>query len=44
MHDGPTIGGYPKIAVIRSESISRFAQHMPGERVSFVLDDGSARE
>lgn len=37
MHDGPTIGGYPKIAVIRSAWISRFAQLMPGERVRFVI-------
>lgn len=43
MHDGPTIGGYPKIAVIRSAWISRFAQLMPGERVRFVIDEGDAR-
>ena len=43
MHDGPTIGGYPKIAVIRSAWISRFAQLVPGERVRFVIDDGAAR-
>jgi len=42
MHDGPTIGGYPKIAVIRAMSISRFAQHTPGERVKFVLDEERA--
>ena len=39
MHDGPTIGGYPKIAVIRTSWISRFAQLMPGERVRFVIDE-----
>lgn len=39
MQDGPTIGGYPKIAVIRSAWISRFAQLMPGERVRFVIDE-----
>lgn len=39
MHDGPTIGGYPKIAVIRSAWISRFAQLAPGERVRFVIDE-----
>jgi biotin-dependent carboxylase uncharacterized domain len=38
MQDGPTIGGYPKIAVIRSAWISRFAQLMPGESVRFVID------
>lgn len=43
MHDGPTIGGYPKIAVIRSTSISRFAQLAPGERARFVLDEGAPR-
>ena len=43
MHDGPTIGGYPKIAVIRSSWISRFAQLMPGQRVRFVIDEGDAR-
>lgn len=39
MHDGPTVGGYPKIAVIRSSSMSRFAQLAPGDKVRFVLDD-----
>ena len=39
MHDGPTVGGYPKIAVIRSASLSRFAQLAPGDTVRFVLDD-----
>jgi biotin-dependent carboxylase-like uncharacterized protein len=39
MHDGPTVGGYPKIAVIRSACISRFAQLTPGDAVKFVLDE-----
>ena len=39
MNDGPTIGGYPKIAVIRSSWMSRFAQLVPGERVRFVIDE-----
>ena len=39
MQDGPTVGGYPKIAVIRSAWVSRFAQLMPGERVRFVIDE-----
>jgi allophanate hydrolase len=39
MQDGPTIGGYPKIAVIRSAWISRFAQLAPGERVRFAIDE-----
>jgi biotin-dependent carboxylase-like uncharacterized protein len=41
MNDGPTIGGYPKIAVIRSAWISRFAQLTPGARVRFVMDEES---
>jgi biotin-dependent carboxylase-like uncharacterized protein len=39
MHDGPTVGGYPKIAVIRSSCMSRFAQLAPGDRVRFTLDE-----
>jgi biotin-dependent carboxylase-like uncharacterized protein len=39
MNDGPTVGGYPKIAVIRSAFMSRFAQRVPGDKVRFVLDD-----
>lgn len=39
MNDGPTVGGYPKIAVIRSSWLSRFAQRAPGDTVRFVLDD-----
>ncbi len=41
MNDGPTIGGYPKIAVIRSAWISRFSQLTPGDRVKFILDEES---
>ena len=36
MHDGPTVGGYPKIAVIRRSCLSRFAQLAPGDRVRFT--------
>jgi len=39
MNDGPTVGGYPKIAVIRSSALSRFAQRAPGDGVTFVLED-----
>lgn len=39
MNDGPTVGGYPKIAVIRWSAMSRFAQRVPGETVRFVLED-----
>jgi len=38
MQDGPTVGGYPKIAVVRSNYLSRFAQLAPGDAVRFVLD------
>lgn len=38
MNDGPTVGGYPKIAVLRRSSISRFAQLAPGDRARFMLD------
>ncbi|MGI8509698.1 MAG: biotin-dependent carboxyltransferase family protein [Gemmatimonadaceae bacterium] len=37
MNDGPTVGGYPKIAVVRSTAMSRFAQKAPGDPVRFVL-------
>lgn len=39
MQDGPTVGGYPKIAVIRKAYLSRFAQLAPGDRVRFKLED-----
>ncbi len=39
MHDGPTVGGYPKIAVIRERSLSRFAQRAPGDEVRFALEE-----
>lgn len=39
MQDGPTVGGYPKIAVIRKTHLSRFAQLAPGDRVRFKLED-----
>jgi biotin-dependent carboxylase-like uncharacterized protein len=37
MHDGPTVGGYPKIAVIRKSCLSRFAQMAPGDPVRFAV-------
>ena len=39
MQDGPTVGGYPKIATIRSDNLSRFAQLEPGDAVRFALDE-----
>jgi biotin-dependent carboxylase-like uncharacterized protein len=38
MHDGPTVGGYPPIGVIRRVDLSRFAQLTPGDRLRFVLE------
>lgn len=39
MHDGPTVGGYPKIAVVRERAIGAFAQRAPGDAVRFVLEE-----
>lgn len=39
MHDGPTVGGYPKIAVVRERAIGAFAQRVPGDAVRFVLEE-----
>ena len=44
MADGPTVGGYPKIAVVRSVDLGILAQCVPGSAVRFTLDhrgDGS---
>ena len=38
MNDGPTVGGYPKIAVITASCMSRFAQLAPGDRVRFAVN------
>jgi antagonist of KipI len=35
--DGPTVGGYPKIAVVISADLPLLAQRLPGESVSFRL-------
>jgi len=37
MHDGPTVGGYPKIAVIHTSDLATFAQRPPGAAVRFTL-------
>lgn len=34
--DGPTIGGYPKVAVVCDADLGRLAQRRPGEEVAFV--------
>lgn len=36
MPDGPTVGGYPRIAVVISQSLGRLAQRRPGESVRFA--------
>lgn len=36
MPDGPTVGGYPRIAVLLSSELGRFAQRRPGEPVRFA--------
>src|SRR5207237_7903371 len=37
MADAPTVGGYPKIAVISEADLPILAQRRPGETVRFVL-------
>ncbi len=37
MPDGPTVGGYPRIAVVVSSALGRLAQRRPGEPVRFRL-------
>lgn len=37
MPDGPTVGGYPKIAVVVSADLGRLAQLRPGDRPDFQL-------
>lgn len=40
MADGPTIGGYNKIAVVTGEDLPILAQKTPGEKVRFALIEG----
>jgi allophanate hydrolase subunit 2 len=35
MADGPTVGGYPKIAVVITADLPILAQRQPGEPVEF---------
>jgi antagonist of KipI len=37
MADGPTVGGYPKIAVVSESDLPILAQRRPGEGIRFVL-------
>lgn len=36
--DGPTVGGYPIVAVVRRAAIGRFAQRAPGDVVRFTAE------
>lgn len=40
MRDGPTVGGYPKIALVDPEDLSWLAQCRPGTEVRFKLVNG----
>ena len=40
MADGPTIGGYTKIAVVTGDDLPILAQKTPGEKLRFVLTRG----
>lgn len=39
MNDGPTVGGYPKVAVVREAALGTLAQRAPGSIVRFVLEE-----
>jgi allophanate hydrolase subunit 2 len=39
MADGPTVGGYPKIAVVTTADLPRLAQLGPGARIALALVD-----
>jgi 5-oxoprolinase (ATP-hydrolysing) subunit C len=37
LRDGPTVGGYPRLAIMDASAISRFTQCAPGTGVRFRL-------
>jgi biotin-dependent carboxylase-like uncharacterized protein len=37
LRDGPTVGGYPRLAILDAACVSRFTQCAPGTGVRFVL-------
>jgi allophanate hydrolase subunit 2 len=39
MADGPTVGGYPKIAVLKASDLDRLAQCAPGTKLTFAWVD-----
>ncbi len=34
MHDGPTVGGYAKLAILKANDLDRFAQCAPGTKIT----------
>ena len=41
LRDGPTVGGYPRLALIDPMALDRFVQVAPGETVRFCLAPGA---
>jgi allophanate hydrolase subunit 2 len=41
LHDGPTLGGYPKIAWIDPRDLPRLVQRRSGQPVGFILAKGT---
>jgi antagonist of KipI len=41
MRDGPTVGGYPKLALIDPPHLSWLTQCRPGQRIRFVRAPGA---
>ena len=39
LNDGPTIGGYPKLALIDDADLDRFCQLAPGQQCAFLLQN-----
>ncbi len=38
LRDGPTVGGYPRLAIVDPTAVSRFTQNAPGTPVRFELE------
>lgn len=39
LRDGPTVGGYPRLAILDPSAVSRFTQNAPGTTVRFQLQE-----
>ncbi|CAN5663373.1 biotin-dependent carboxyltransferase family protein [soil metagenome] len=37
LRDGPTVGGYPRLAILNADEVSRFTQCAPGTKTRFQL-------